>query len=114
VARPGVPNNTLVATITDIVREIGGLAGRDLEAVAQGLKEAVHHDYLRYRITSTAYLGEGMARLGIPMLTPFGGHAVYIDARALLPHIDPLAYPGQACRWPSTNSAASAASRSGP
>jgi tryptophanase len=74
----------------------GGLAGRDLEAVAQGLKEAVHHDYLRYRITSTAYLGEGMARLGIPMLTPFGGHAVYIDARALLPHIDPLAYPGQA------------------
>jgi tryptophanase len=74
----------------------GGLAGRDLEALAQGLREVVSHDYLRYRITSTAYLGEGMATLGIPMLQPFGGHAVYIDARALLPQIDPLEYPGQA------------------
>ncbi len=74
----------------------GGLAGRDLEALAQGLREVVSHDYLRYRIQSTAYLGEGMAKLGIPMLQPFGGHAVYIDARALLPHVDPLEYPGQA------------------
>jgi tryptophanase len=74
----------------------GGLAGRDLEALAQGLREVVSHDYLRYRIQSTAYLGQGMSKLGIPMLQPFGGHAVYIDARALLPHVDPLEYPGQA------------------
>ncbi len=73
----------------------GGLAGRDLEALAQGLKEVVHHDYLRYRIQSTAYLGEALANSGIPVVEPIGGHAVYLDARALLPHIDPLAYPGQ-------------------
>jgi tryptophanase len=74
----------------------GGLAGRDLEAIAQGLKEAVDHDYLRYRIRSTAYLGEGLLRVGMPVVQPFGGHAVYIDARALLPHVPPLEYPGQA------------------
>ncbi|SDK91022.1 tryptophanase [Glycomyces sambucus] len=74
----------------------GGLAGRDLEALAQGLKETVQHDYLRYRITSTAYLGEALQKAGIPVLSPIGGHAVYIDARALLPHLDPLQYPGQA------------------
>jgi tryptophanase len=74
----------------------GGLAGRDLEAIAQGLEEAVHHDYLEYRIRSTAYLGEGIRAAGVPIVTPVGGHAVYIDARALLPHIPPLEYPGQA------------------
>jgi tryptophanase len=74
----------------------GGLAGRDLEALAQGLKEVVQHDYLRYRITSTAYLGEALQKAGIPVLSPIGGHAVYIDARSLLPHLDPLRYPGQA------------------
>jgi tryptophanase len=74
----------------------GGLAGRDLEALAQGLKEVVQHDYLRYRITSTAYLGEALQKAGIPVLSPIGGHAVYIDARSLLPHLDPLQYPGQA------------------
>ena len=74
----------------------GGLAGRDLEAVAQGLKEVVHHDYLQYRVRSTAYLGEALTRLDIPIVQPTGGHAVYIDARALLPHIPPLQYPGQA------------------
>ncbi|MCD6639348.1 MAG: tryptophanase [Nocardioides sp.] len=73
----------------------GGLAGRDLEALAQGLSEVVEHDYLRYRITSTAYLGRALAERGIPVLSPFGGHAIYIDARALLPHLDPLEYPGQ-------------------
>jgi tryptophanase len=73
----------------------GGLAGRDLEAIAQGLREAVDHDYLRYRTRSTAYLGEGIQRAGIPIVRPVGGHAVYLDARALLPHVDPLAYPGQ-------------------
>jgi tryptophanase len=74
----------------------GGLAGRDLEAVAQGLREVVDHDYLHYRIRSTAYLGEALQRAGVPVLTPIGGHAVYVDARALLPHIPPLQYPGQA------------------
>ena len=74
----------------------GGLAGRDLEAIAQGLKEAVDHDYLRYRVRSTAYLSDGLQRAGIPVLQPAGGHAVYIDARAFLPHIEPLQYPGQA------------------
>ncbi len=74
----------------------GGLAGRDLEAIAQGLREVVDDDYLRYRIRSTAYLGEALDRAGVPLVKPFGGHAVYLDARALLPHIPPLAYPGQA------------------
>ena len=74
----------------------GGLAGRDLEAIAQGLREVVSEDYLRYRITSTAYLGDALVAAGIPCVQPFGGHAVYIDARAMLPHIPPLQYPGQA------------------
>ena len=74
----------------------GGLAGRDLEAIAQGLREVVDEDYLRYRIRSTAYLGDALDASGIPTVRPVGGHAVYIDARALLPHIPPLAYPGQA------------------
>lgn len=73
----------------------GGLAGRDLEALAQGLKEVVHHDYLRYRITSTAYLGKALTDRGIPVVRPYGGHAIYIDARAWLTHLDPLQYPGQ-------------------
>jgi tryptophanase len=74
----------------------GGLAGRDLEAVAQGIREAVSHDYLRYRIQSTAYLGEALHESGVPVFMPIGGHAVYLDARALLPQIPPLQYPGQA------------------
>ena len=74
----------------------GGLAGRDLEAIAQGLRESVDESYLRYRIRSTEYLGLALDRGGVPIVKPPGGHAVYIDARALLPHIDPLAYPGQA------------------
>jgi tryptophanase len=73
----------------------GGLAGRDLEAIAQGLREVVEEDYLRYRITSTAYLGEALDAVGVPVIMPIGGHAVYLDARALLPHLDPLQYPGQ-------------------
>jgi tryptophanase len=74
----------------------GGLAGRDLEAIAQGLAEAVDEDYLRYRIRSVAYLGEALESAGVPVVVPFGGHAVFIDARALLSHLDPLHYPGQA------------------
>jgi tryptophanase len=74
----------------------GGLAGRDLEAIAQGLREVVDEDYLRYRIRSTEYLGESLVKSGIPVVRPIGGHAVYIDARALLPQVPPLQYPGQA------------------
>jgi tryptophanase len=74
----------------------GGLAGRDLEAMAQGLREVVDEDYLRYRIRSTAYLGDALVESGVPVVRPIGGHAVYLDAAALLPHIPPLQYPGQA------------------
>jgi tryptophanase len=74
----------------------GGMAGRDMDALAQGLREAVDEDYLRYRVRSTEYLGEALDRAGIPVVLPVGGHAVYIDARGLLPHIPPLEYPGQA------------------
>jgi tryptophanase len=72
----------------------GGLAGYDLEAVARGLEEVVEEPYLRYRIRSTEYLHERLVAAGVPVIQPAGGHAVYIDARALLPHIPPLAYPG--------------------
>jgi tryptophanase len=84
-----------VLILTEGFPTYGGLAGRDLEAIAQGLREVVQHDYLRYRIRSTAYLGEALVDAGVPVVQPIGGHAVYLDARALLPHIPPLAYPGQ-------------------
>ena len=74
----------------------GGLAGRDLEAVAVGLQEALEEDYLRYRIASTAYLGNHIAEQGVPIVQPPGGHAVYLDARAFLPHIPPEQFPGVA------------------
>ena len=74
----------------------GGLAGRDLEAIAVGLEEVLHEDYLQYRFASIRYLGEHIARAGVPIVQPPGGHAIYIDARAMLPHIPPLQYPGQA------------------
>jgi tyrosine phenol-lyase len=74
----------------------GGLAGRDLEAIAVGLQEALEEDYLRYRIASTAYLGNHIAAAGVPIVQPPGGHAVYIDARAFLPHICAEQFPGVA------------------
>ncbi|PEN12947.1 tyrosine phenol-lyase [Longibacter salinarum] len=74
----------------------GGLAGRDLEAIAIGLKEIVEEDYLEYRMASTRYLGRALTEMGVPIVRPVGGHAVYIDAKSLLPHIPPLEYPGQA------------------
>jgi tryptophanase len=74
----------------------GGMAGRDLEAVAIGLGEALHEDYLRYRISSTRYLGDHLSAAGVPIVRPPGGHAVYLDARAFLPQIPPAELPGVA------------------
>src|SRR5208337_4226348 len=74
----------------------GGLAGRDLEAIAVGLEEALDEDYLRYRIVSTAYLGKHIAEHGVPVVQPPGGHAIYLDARAFLPHVPPAEFPGVA------------------
>ena len=85
-----------VLILTEGFPTYGGLAGRDLAAIAQGLREVVQDDYLHYRIRSTAYLGEALDRAGVPLVKPFGGHAIYLDARALLPQIPPLQYPGQA------------------
>jgi len=74
----------------------GGLAGRDLEAMAQGFEEVVHEDYLQYRLRSTEYLGERLLRIGYTIVEPPGGHAIYIDAGSLCPHIPPDQFPGQA------------------
>jgi tryptophanase len=74
----------------------GGLAGRDLEAVAVGLQEALEEDYLRYRIASTAYLGDHISEKGVPIVQPPGGHAIYLDAKAFLPHVPVDEFPGVA------------------
>ena len=74
----------------------GGLAGRDLEAMAQGLLEVLEEDYLNYRFISTAYLGRHLQEAGVPILLPIGGHAVYLDARRFVPHIEPCNFPAQA------------------
>jgi tryptophanase len=74
----------------------GGLAGRDLEAIAVGLNEALDEEYLRYRIASTAFLGNHISKEGVPIVEPPGGHAIYLDARAFLPHIPVTQFPGVA------------------
>lgn len=82
--------------VTEGFPTYGGLAGRDLEAIAQGLEEILDENYLQYRIRSIQYIGEKFNKIGIPIIEPPGGHAIYIDAKNFLPHIPPEKYPGQA------------------
>ncbi len=82
--------------ITEGFSTYGGLSGRDMEAIAIGLEEVFDPDYLKYRIRSTEYLGEKLHKMGVPIMLPVGGHAVYINSRALYPHIPLDEYPGQA------------------
>jgi tyrosine phenol-lyase len=95
-------NSRLAAQETDLLiltegfPTYGGLAGRDLDAIAVGLEEVLEPDYLRYRITSTGYLGRHIADAGVPIVEPPGGHAIYIDAGLMLPHIPRSGFPGQA------------------
>ena len=82
--------------LTEGFATYGGLAGRDLEAIAVGLKEVLEEDYLKYRIRSITYFGEKLTAIGVPIFQPPGGHAIYIDAKAMLSHIPVEQYPGQA------------------
>ena len=85
-----------VLILTEGFPTYGGLAGRDLEAIAVGLKEVLQPEYLEYRIASTGYLGRHISEAGVPIVQPPGGHAIYIDAGRMLPHIPRSQFPGQA------------------
>jgi tryptophanase len=89
-----------ILVVTEGFPTYGGLAGHDLEAFARGLDEVLEEPYLRYRILSVSYLGEKLDRMGVPIFKPPGGHAIYIDAGAFLPHIPPPEYPGQSLAKP--------------
>jgi tryptophanase len=86
---------TSVLIITEGYTTYGGLSGRDMEAITVGLEEIFNEDYLRYRTRSTAYLGEHLDRLGVPVIKPIGGHAVYVDAGRFYDHLPVERYPGQ-------------------
>ena len=85
-----------ILVVTEGFPTYGGLAGHDLEAIAQGLEEILDEHYLKYRIRMVAYAGDHLTHGGVPIVQPPGGHAIYIDAKAFLPHIPPHQYPGQA------------------
>ncbi len=85
-----------ILIVTEGFPTYGGTAGHDLEAFARGLDEVLKEDYLKYRIQSVSYLGQQIDKLGAPIFQPPGGHAIYLDAKAFLPHIPPHEYPGQA------------------
>ena len=84
-----------ILILTEGFPTYGGLAGRDLEAIAVGLREVLDEHYLDYRLLSIRYVVDNLRELGIPVVAPAGGHAIYLDARRFLPHIEPLQYPGQ-------------------
>jgi tryptophanase len=84
-----------ILVVTEGFPTYGGLAGRDLEAIAQGLEEILDENYLTYRIRSVEYLGERLTKAGVPILQPPGGHAIYLNAKKFVSHIPPHQYPGQ-------------------